>query len=119
MVTKLRRQAATLYRVAVVQCHAIVLDIGRQSKSKEANKYSEKHEEQSKTKNTPTGGRKIRRAYSRVAVVPPRRVAVVHPPLEVMRQAVQQTNNKRNKRNKTIDNIKIRDKNKTERTDKT
>ena len=34
-----------------------------------------------KEKKTPTGGRKIPRAYRRITVVPPHRVAIVYPPL--------------------------------------
>ena len=71
---------------------------------------------QRKQKKTPTGGRKIPRAYRRITVVPPHRVAIVYPPLEVMRQAVKQTN-KRKKQHKT--SIKIRNENKTDRTDQT
>ena len=48
------------------------------SKSKEANKYPEKKSK--KMKKIPTGGRKIPRAYSRIAVLTPHRVAAVYPP---------------------------------------
>ena len=40
---------------------------------------------------------KIPRAYTRLTVVPTHRVAIVYPPLEVMRQAVQQTTKETNK----------------------
>ena len=52
--------------------------------------------EKNRRKKIPTGGR-IPRAYSRVAVVPPHRVAEVYPPVEVMRQAEQQTTEKNEK----------------------
>ena len=63
--------------------------IGRQSKSREANTPQKSNEEQ---KNTP--GLQSDRCRRR-----PHRVAVVYPPLEVMRKAVQQTT-KETKQNK-------------------
>ena len=49
------------------------------SKSEEAYKYSKKKSNEEHRKESPTSGRKIPRAYSRIAAVPPHRVAVVYP----------------------------------------
>ena len=62
--------------------------IFRETQQEQRSKYSETN--RVKSKETPIGTRKIPRAYSRVAVVPSHRVAIVYPPLDVMRQAIQQ-----------------------------
>ena len=73
-----------------------------------------------KTRKTRRVDEKIPRPYKRITVVPPHRVGIVYPPLEVMRQAVQQRNNKRNKqKNKNKNKKQKKNINKTERIDKT
>ena len=59
----------------------------KQTNSPKKNQKKSK-EKKKKEKKTPTGGRKIPRLH---------RVTVVNPPLEVMRQAGQQTTKERNK----------------------
>ena len=61
--------------------------LNRETEQERRSKYSEKIKR--RAKKTPTGGRTILRAYSRIVVVPLHRVAVVYPFVEVMRQAVQ------------------------------
>ena len=56
-----------------------------------------KSNENKKTRNNRRVEEKIPRVYRRITVVPPHQVAIVYPPLEVMRQAVQQTTKETNK----------------------